>query len=190
MGTGLPFSVKEPGCHSHCQTQNRNDSIVYRLSTGSPSTDTLLTLVALNLQRALIANMQIFGLEAMDCKTVSPFSKGVWSSLPCSFWPTPLQISENHHPLFDLMPDAQLRHQLILFQEAYGDELYFDLAGLSKTPTCDLGGLIVWGEPHLVENWEISEGFYRKYYPIVQNCTKMIENSNRWRDFRGEEPLS
>ncbi|WYZ44436.1 hypothetical protein EsH8_VII_000872 [Colletotrichum jinshuiense] len=50
-------------------------------------------------------------------------------------------------------------------------------------------GLIVWGEPHDMRNWEATPGFVAKWPWVVEGCDDLVEASNRWRLFRGEEPM-
>lgn len=50
-------------------------------------------------------------------------------------------------------------------------------------------GLIVWGEPHEMKNWEATPGFLTKWARIVQGCDELVEISNHWRMKRGEEPM-
>lgn len=50
-------------------------------------------------------------------------------------------------------------------------------------------GLIVWGEPHEMHNWEATPGFLAKWSWVVDGCIDLVASSNRWRAFRGEEPL-
>ncbi|CAN9386340.1 unnamed protein product [Alternaria alternata] len=51
-------------------------------------------------------------------------------------------------------------------------------------------GLIVWGEPHVKQNWEATPEFLKKWSWAVQGCDDLLGSSNRWRLARGEEPLS
>ncbi|KAJ5179287.1 hypothetical protein N7492_002497 [Penicillium capsulatum] len=55
--------------------------------------------------------------------------------------------------------------------------------------TAHRNGLIVWGEPHLVESWEATPGFLQKWAWALEGCEKLIESTNRWRGIRGEEPV-
>lgn len=50
---------------------------------------------------------------------------------------------------------------------------------------------MVWGESWLVESWEMSEGFVRKYAWLLEDegCEEVIRATNRWREKRGEELL-
>jgi hypothetical protein len=54
---------------------------------------------------------------------------------------------------------------------------------------CEQKGLLVWGDPWVVTNWEISPGFLRKWGVLVRVCVEMIDATNRWRESRGEDPL-
>jgi hypothetical protein len=51
-------------------------------------------------------------------------------------------------------------------------------------------GLIVWGEPHDMQNWEATPGFLAKWSWAVEGCDDLVESSNRWRLVRGEEPIN
>ncbi|KAL2837497.1 hypothetical protein BJY01DRAFT_258374 [Aspergillus pseudoustus] len=50
-------------------------------------------------------------------------------------------------------------------------------------------GLIVWGEPHDMQNWEATPGFLAKWSWAVEGCDDLVNSSNRWRLVRGEEPI-
>lgn len=50
-------------------------------------------------------------------------------------------------------------------------------------------GLIVWGEPHDMQSWEATPGFFAKWSWAVEGCDDLVESSNRWRLIRGEEPI-
>lgn len=51
-------------------------------------------------------------------------------------------------------------------------------------------GLIVWGEPHIADNWEATPGFLQKWAWAAINCQELMDSTNRWRRSRGESPLS
>lgn len=55
--------------------------------------------------------------------------------------------------------------------------------------TTDQNGLILWGEPYLVESWEATPGFLQKWAWALEGCEDLIESSNRWRVMRGDEPM-
>ncbi|WAO93488.1 Hypothetical protein NCS54_01103700 [Fusarium falciforme] len=50
-------------------------------------------------------------------------------------------------------------------------------------------GLIVWGEPYDMQNWEATPGFLAKWAWAVEGCDELVKCSNRWRLRRGEEPM-
>ncbi|KAJ4116131.1 hypothetical protein NW768_011103 [Fusarium equiseti] len=55
--------------------------------------------------------------------------------------------------------------------------------------TAGRNGLIIWGEPHDMQNWEATPGFLVKWSWAVEGCKDLIEISNRWRLKRGEDPI-
>lgn len=55
--------------------------------------------------------------------------------------------------------------------------------------TTGRNGLIIWGEPHVMQNWEATPGFLAKWSWAVEGCDDLVESSNRWRIRRGEEPM-
>lgn len=61
--------------------------------------------------------------------------------------------------------------------------------GADDEVTADQDGLILWGEPYLVESWEATPGFLQKWAWALEGCEDLIESSNRWRVMRGEEPM-
>ncbi|KAF3385130.1 hypothetical protein F1880_001800 [Penicillium rolfsii] len=50
-------------------------------------------------------------------------------------------------------------------------------------------GLIVWGEPYEMNNWEATPGFLAKWAWVADGCHELVEISNYWRMKRGEEPI-
>ncbi|KAH7413047.1 hypothetical protein BKA64DRAFT_593627 [Cadophora sp. MPI-SDFR-AT-0126] len=50
-------------------------------------------------------------------------------------------------------------------------------------------GLIVWGEPYDMRNWEATPGFLEKWSWATDRCDDLVESSNHWRSMRGEEPI-
>ena len=53
----------------------------------------------------------------------------------------------------------------------------------------EMRGVLVWADPWDASNWELTEGFLRKWGWIFQGATDIIEASNGWRARRGEEGL-
>jgi hypothetical protein len=56
--------------------------------------------------------------------------------------------------------------------------------------TAGRNGLVIWGEPHHPENWEVSPGFLQKWWWTLEGCQDVLDSSNRWRRLRDEEPLT
>ncbi|QKX64767.1 uncharacterized protein TRUGW13939_11943 [Talaromyces rugulosus] len=140
-------------------------------------------------------------------------------SLPSSLAPVQSQTSFLHFVWVDIFPFPTMRENFITWEKQFNHvELVNDLVGnlVDTTPIpgsfstvhvhpipCNLNlvnavddevttsrnGLIVWGEPHLVDSWEATPGFLRKWGWAVQGCHDLIESSNRWRVRRGEEPF-
>jgi hypothetical protein len=54
-------------------------------------------------------------------------------------------------------------------------------------------GMIVWGEPYDMRNWEATPGFLANWSWAVEGCDDLVESSNHWsnhwRLMRGEEPI-
>lgn len=50
-------------------------------------------------------------------------------------------------------------------------------------------GLIVWSDPWVQSNWEVNEGFARKYRKLFEGYDALIESTNHWRRLWGERPL-
>jgi hypothetical protein len=50
-------------------------------------------------------------------------------------------------------------------------------------------GLILWGEPHLINSWEITPDFLLKWGWTIMNCQELLNSTNFWRMSRGETPL-
>ncbi|GFF30051.1 hypothetical protein IFM51744_01013 [Aspergillus udagawae] len=127
-------------------------------------------------------------------------------------------MSSFHSNWIDMFPFPEIRDNLIRW-EAYFDplELLRDLVGeavndnqsLTHSPerlgpnvgqtliqgdyddtvTSGRNGLIVWGEPHMKESWEVTPGFLKKWPWVVEGCEELVKFSNYWRAIRGEEPM-
>ncbi|KAJ5899391.1 hypothetical protein N7495_004135 [Penicillium taxi] len=50
-------------------------------------------------------------------------------------------------------------------------------------------GLVVWGEPYIPENWEVTPGFLTKWAWTMHGCHELIASTNHWRMIRGEKKL-
>jgi hypothetical protein len=131
--------------------------------------------------------------------------------LPHSLKPTQLQMNSPHPSWMDILPFPDLRDNLIKKQLEFNHvELLEDLVGdfvhvlppaipqasvLSSTKAGNLyhskeeNGLILWGEPHLSESWEMTFSFWTKWSHVTGECKELIRCSNSWRLSRGDQPL-
>ena len=165
--------------------------------TGSPKSDHLLTLIKINVHRALVENMAALGMDMnwMNPDAVSPFcTSQPWTStvnalIPAQLQPTNLQRTVPHHPWLDFFPHPRMRDRLIAAGDGFDDErLCTDIMGFWNDEK-DNPGVVIWGNPWEVENWELSEGFLRKWGWAVKGCTELIKSTNYWRARRGEKRL-
>ncbi|KAH7419651.1 hypothetical protein BKA64DRAFT_651362 [Cadophora sp. MPI-SDFR-AT-0126] len=51
-------------------------------------------------------------------------------------------------------------------------------------------GLISWGDPWVVQNWEVTPGFLKSWGWALEGCDDLIQASNRWRASRNEKPIT
>jgi hypothetical protein len=166
-------------------------------SQGRPNTDHLLSLTRVNTYRAFVNNIHLLGLS-MDglCAedVLSPFTKSGPAQfppkvLPSSLCPTPTQHTWPHHPWLDFFPHPRVRDNLIRAQDRYDeDELCLDVLGFWNPDAID-NMLIVWGDPLHPENWEVTEGFVKKWGWVLFGCPEILQYTNHWRIRRGEPPI-
>ncbi|KAE8421597.1 hypothetical protein BDV36DRAFT_247770 [Aspergillus pseudocaelatus] len=161
---------------------------------GRPSADHLLTLTKANVYRAFLHNINLLGLVAdglCEADVLSPFCQfgptwAVARTLPPSLRPTSTQCLLPHHPWLDFFPHPRARDTLIRrlgdFDE---DDFCLDILGFWNPDAPD-NMLLVWGEPSDAENWEVTEGFIKKWGWVIQGCPDILHNTNKWRARRGE----
>jgi len=160
---------------------------------GSPRTDLLLSLIKFNVFRALIGNTAVLGFSSSDWlngEAISPFYQGLQ---PCksadqvalSLQPSRLQMTVEHHPWIDLFPFPEMRDNILRIGSDYDDApLCHDLVENHSCPG-DSTGLIVWGDPWIPSNWEVSEDFAIKWGWVVYQCWELYRSTNQWRARRG-----
>jgi hypothetical protein len=161
-----------------------------------PLSNHLLTLTKLNVHRAFMCNMASLGItwEWMQEDSVSPFytigpAKEVIPTRP-NMLPTTLQKNNEHHTWIDLFPCPLMRDNLVRAGNEWDDEdLCTDVMGFWDGGSPDPQGLIVWGDPSDIRNWELQPGFVKKWGWIVRGCSEIIRSTNQWRAKRGERPL-
>jgi hypothetical protein len=166
--------------------------------------DQLLTLVYYNVMRAMAANIQMLGLDIdfmCSDEYQSPFATRHWepselASIPWNFRPTYIQATIPHHPQWDIFPDPVLRDNVLLYGEENVDDanLCLDIVGDSLFSPLDDSpsqtGMIVWGEPHDIMSWEVTEGFAAKYAWFLVGANILQISTNEWRRKRDKSPLS
>ncbi|KAB8262132.1 hypothetical protein BDV32DRAFT_147783 [Aspergillus pseudonomiae] len=163
---------------------------------GSPKTEHLISLSRLNVHRAIIENICAIGMTNDWTKSddsisifnlVQPgFQEG---NIPPSLRPTLIQRSVPHHPWLDFFPFPHMRDNLITAGDMLDDDdLCHDLMAFWDTRNTG-ATLLVWGEPSDPNNWEVTEGFARKWGWLLRGCSELLVSSNRWRMRRGERPL-
>lgn len=173
----------------------------FRNVVSRPRVDCLLVLVKFNVFQALFSNGRILGFstanEYFDDDAISSFAKPVVSNasllslppLPLALRPTQIQRQIPHHPSLDLLPDPQMRDNLIRASGTYDeDELCADLLGMFS---CSNGrsGLIIWGEPWDPSGWEVTEPFAKHWGWALRGCDELLWATNQWRHKRGEPSL-
>ena len=139
-------------------------------------------------------------------------------ALPSNLMPTELQKTFSHASWIDFVPFPQMRDNLIRWEGSFSHrEFCEDVIGttfihsdlfLGRTSAQDppevrkrwtvkfeddsdttKRGLVIWGDPHLPQNWEATLGFLQKWSWVAQGCDELIMSSNAWRGLRGEEPF-
>jgi hypothetical protein len=181
----------------HLKSQFKNWANSH-FALGVPAADALLTLVKINVFRALITNAAALGFnldEDKDDDAISPFCKLPAPStssilaLPPALRPTQIQFQVPHHPWIDKLPFPAMRQNLIGAGDTYDDSaLCGDLVGLFSPGTGGTG-IIVWGEPWDINGWEVTEQFLEYWGWTVKGCWELFESTNRWRAKRDERPL-
>lgn len=169
----------------------------------TPRPEHLLRVVQVNVFHALAQNAVALGLSTswLLCDSISPFGQigppvpvTLPPSHPASLTPTPLQVSELHHPWVDLLPWPILRDRILHMSAAElidEDDLCHDIVEFDTTQgSSEKAALIVWGAPWDPKGWEASPAFLRKWGWILENCEEILEATNYWREKRGEKKLA
>lgn len=164
---------------------------------GDPTADHLMTLTKVNVFRAFAQNLRLIGWSEfwMDDDAISLFNTVLPprpprqddnSLIPANLQPTRIQKSIRHHPWLDFFPFPKMRDNLIEAGDDWDDEqLCHDIMGFWGESTMD-AGMLVWGEPWDVQNWEVTESFLKKWQWVVRGCPELMDATNSWRARRGE----
>lgn len=137
-------------------------------------------------------------------------------NIPAALVPTPFQQAHPHPIWINFIPFPRIRDNLIRCQGQFDhwdflQDLIGELMGANQFPqrqgvplsisvtdpepqdgdalTKDRKGLIVWGEPHVMQSWEATPLFLAKWAWAVKGCNEILDISNRWRMIRGEDPI-
>lgn len=165
---------------------------------GDPTSDHLLTLTKVNVFRACGHNLRLIGfsMDDMHDDAISPFNTAPSpeessplenSDIPLTLRPTKVQRTVPHHPWLDFFPLPNMRDNLIRAGDDWDDEaLCHDLMGFWNSSSGN-AGLLVWGEPWDVRNWELTEAFLKKWQWVVRGCPELMNSTNAWRAQRGEK---
>jgi hypothetical protein len=108
------------------------------------------------------------------------------AEMPPSLRPTKVQRTVPHHPWLDFFPLPKMRDNLIQAGDDWDDDdLCHDIMGFWNSSAGN-AGLLVWGEPWDVKNWELTEAFLKKWQWVVRGCPELMNSTNAWRAKRGE----
>ncbi|KAJ5080875.1 hypothetical protein N7456_013585 [Penicillium angulare] len=202
----LPLSqtLEEVGCMNSARrqilrqfAQNAYQSYIH----GSPTADHLLMLTKVNVFRAFAHNIRLIGgdLNHMNDEAISIFNKALPSppdgspsdrsiDMPVSLLPTKIQKTIPHHPWLDFFPIPKMRDNLIQAGDDWDDEeLCLDIMGFWSNSSSTEAGLLVWGDPWDVRNWELTEPFLKRWQWVVRGCPEIMNSTNSWRAKRGEK---
>lgn len=130
-----------------------------------------------------------------------------------SLVPTKSQMRLNHFSWIDCIPCSIMRENLISHEFNFSHvDFLRDLVGtlinldLFKAPFLTVtihdgnvsggletvaagSGLILWGEPYLIDSWEITPDFLQKLGWTIMNFPELVNSTNYWRMSRGKTPL-
>jgi hypothetical protein len=162
----------------------------------SPKADQLINLSRMNILRAAYDNVLALGMSAeWMCRddAVSILSRAgpalSHHAIPLSLRATSLQQQVPHHPWLDAFPFPRMRDNLILAGDSLDDdELCHDLTAFWDTRRSD-ATLLVWGTPWDPRNWEVTEGFAKKWGWVLRGSPEILVSTNKWRVKRGERVL-
>ncbi|KAL3468790.1 hypothetical protein BJX99DRAFT_265810 [Aspergillus californicus] len=166
---------------------------------GSPQVEHLMGLQRLNVHRAIHDNILAIGMTvdwmaADDAVSIFNVTQPLGrafneESIPVSLRPTEIQRAIPHHPWLDFFPFPVMRDYMITAAHLFDDdELCHDLMAFWDTRNSG-ATLLVWGQPWDPRNWEVTEGFLRKWGWLLRGSPELVVSTNYWRRRRGEMPL-
>ncbi|KIW01484.1 uncharacterized protein PV09_07237 [Verruconis gallopava] len=156
----------------------------------------LASVIKFNVYLAFQSNSDAlgFGETWEEIDAVSPFFTSpaddprlAPENYPSPLRPTQLQRTVKHHAWIDLLPAPAMRDSILRRGADFDDEpLRFDILDDTEDGRY---GLLVWGQSWEPACWEVSEGFARKWFWVVQSCHELLRATNAWRARRGEPEL-
>ena len=170
---------------------------------GTPAINHLPLLARYNMASSLAANARLLGMkdEFYAWDGISPMNKqgpllgltfqNRFAEWPASLQPTTTQLGIEHHPWIDCFPWPQLRDNLLKTFEMFNlcdeDDFCHDICDLTDSiePL-----ILVWGSPDDPRNWEVSDGFLRKWAWLLSGCRQVLISTNYWRKKRGEPVIT
>jgi Domain of unknown function (DUF3425) len=170
--------------------------------------DHLLSLIYYNVFRAFVSIIRAFDLDLVRMyheDHQSPFilqpNSCKLSNLPSMLHPTRLQRSIPHHPMVDVLVSPTVRDNMLIKGQYHKDDgkICDDIVG-NGNYECDIErdecvnseetrGLIVWGDPFDIANWEVGDGFAKIWGWSLEGAKDLENSTNAWRSKRGERFL-
>ncbi|CAI7669428.1 unnamed protein product [Penicillium manginii] len=163
---------------------------------GAPNRDHLISLSRLNVHKAIHENIFAIGMTPkwmQDDDSISIFNLSQPSfsiqGIPPCLRPSYIQLHVPHHPWLDFFPFPRMRDCMILAGDSFDDDdLCHDLMAFWDTRNT-AATLLVWGNSWEAKNWEVTEGFARKWKWLLLDSPELLISTNRWRRSRGEKPF-
>ena len=188
--------------HRRLQDGKDADARDQRQMLGSPRADAtpvpaadLTLLIRNNVLHAAAQNASHLGIQLDPRSTTQlPSSDAAKRCSVPSLRPVRLQYLVPHDPVLDILPDAQLRHNIISTLAAGKLNEQVLCAEIRNSGTLVAAdsmrcGFVVWGAPEQPASWEMSEYFVRRWRGLLSNCENMLAATNQWRARRGEAAL-
>ena len=168
-------------------------------SVDMPQFDDLGRTINSNFSKAAEANARVLGINMAAIRDMT-LMKSLWTGredIPVSLKPANIQYRVVHDPVIDTIPHPQLRQNILrslamaqLDEASISRSLRTSGALVEVQGEKKRCGLVVWGRPEDMENWELTEAFMFQFGHLLNGCEDLIAATNRWRSQRGEPPLS
>ncbi|KAF2636129.1 hypothetical protein P280DRAFT_522379 [Massarina eburnea CBS 473.64] len=172
------------------------------------SLDHLVPVVRNNIYRAIVTNLFLLNLSPYSICTpekspplYSILPLPLPAAIPYTLAPTPTQLRIPHPEWMNVLPHPSMRDALILRWASGTSTSNSALCTITSryrnrsldeyALSFDLLGAVNGGDPWEPSNWEVTEGFIRKWGWMMKGCWEnVLEATNYWRGVRGEDPLA